>query len=330
MFRLALALAVALVALRVAPARAEPFDLDLSRLGPPDPAVWTLISLAPGNAPLAPGEAELLANDAKKRFGIVSTEMAMAISGPILDPASTTGHAGFDFAFEGAYQPVHDEPLGTSRFGFGAEPWPTRSGSPSSLRTTGVHVRKALPFSFEFGGRLTYVNKSSYFAAQGEAKWALNEGFEKVPDLAVRVAYTRLFGQETWNLGTTDVDFLVSKRWGVSGVTSFTPYLGVRFTFVSASSDMIDFQSYDPGTPPASEDPAAQNAGVAGFPSLRLGLYRTTLGLRMTASAVSMAFEATYFGGKSYAGKDSPGPGEYPDFRVESALACALKLGWEF
>ena len=327
MSRLALVLAVALVALRVAPARAEPFDLDLSRLGPPDPLVWEVIATRQGET-LAAGEAEQLANDAKKRFGILSSEMALAISGPILDPASTTGHAGFDFAFEGAYQPVHDELLGVSMFGFGAEPWPTRSGSPGSLTTTGVHVRKALPFSFEFGGRLTYLNKSSYFAAQGEAKWALNEGFEKMPDLAVRVAYTRLFGQATWNLGTTDVDFLVSKRWGVSGVTSFTPYLAARFSFVSASSDMIDFQSIAPPAP--TPTPAEQSASVAGFPNLRLGLFRTTLGVRMTASVVSMAFEATYFGGKSYSGKDNPSAGEYPDFSVDSSLACALKLGWEF
>ncbi len=326
--RLALALAVALVALRAAPARAEPFDVDLSRLGPPDPAVWTTISQAPGNAALAPGEAEALASDAKKRFGILSSQMAAVISGPILDPASTTGHAGFDFAFEGAYQPVEDTTVGASKFGFGAQSWPTRSGSPGSLTTTGVHVRKALPFSFEFGGRLTYLNKTSYFAAQGEAKWALNEGSEKLPDLAVRVAYTRLFGQEVWNLGVFDVDLMVSKRWGVSGVTSFTPYLALRYSFVNASSDMIDFRSYAAGSP--SETPADQNSGVAGFPTLRVGLFRTTLGVRMTASSVSLAFEGTYFGGTSYSGKDAPSRDEYPDFKVPSSLGCAAKLGWEF
>ncbi len=327
MSRLASVLAVALVALRAAPARGEPIDLDLSRLGPPDPAVWTLISQQPGNTALAPGQDQALANDAKRRFGILSSEMAMALSGPILDPASTTGHAGFDFAFEGAYQPVHDAPIGTAMFGFGVEPWPTRASSPGSLTTTGVHVRKALPWSFEFGGRVTYLNKTNYFAAQGEAKWALNEGFDKVPDIAIRAAYTRLFGQAQWNLGSTDVDLLVSKRWGVSAVTSFTPYAALRYTFVTASSQRIDFQSIEP---PPTPTPDELNAAGARFPTLNVGLFRTTLGVRMTASSVSMAFEATYFGGKSYSGKDSPAPDQYPDFEVASALACALKLGWEF
>jgi hypothetical protein len=43
-----------------------------------------------------------------------------------------------------------------------------------------------------------------------------------------------------------------------------------------------------------------------------------------------MAFEGTYFGGKSYSGSDNPGRDDYPDFKVASALGCALKLGWEF
>ncbi len=321
-------LAVALAALRAETARAEPNDLDLSRLGPPDQSVWTSIATAHG-APIDDATAQTLASDAKKRFAILSSEMALALSGPILAPASTTGHSGFDFAFEGAYQPVHSGAVGTSQFGFGTSPWPTASGEPGSVTTTGIHVRKALPWSFEFGGRLTYLNKSNYFAAQGEAKWALNEGFEKLPDLAVRVAYTRLFGQTSWNLGSTDVDVMISKRWGVSGVTSFTPYVAARFTFVDASSDAIQFQSYDPAapTPPT---PAQQLTTSAAFPTLRVGLYRTTLGLRMTASAVSIAVEGTYFGGKSYSGKDSPTAGEYPDFTLASSFAAALKLGWEF
>ena len=120
---------------------------------------------------------------------------------------------------------------------------------------------------------------------------------------------------------------MVSKRWGVSGVTSFTPYLAARFTFVDASSEFLDFG-------PARLNPASAQPGVqetyAAFPDLRVGLYRTTLGVRMTASSVSMAFEGTYFGGKSYSGSDSPGRDDYPDFKVASALGCALKLGWEF
>ena len=102
-------------------------------------------------------------------------------------------------------------------------------------------MRKALPFSLELGGRMIYLSQSSYFGAQIEGKWALNEGFHVLPDLAVRVAHTQLFGQRDWNLGATDLDLMISKRFGVNGVTSFTPYLAARFTYVGASSETMDF-----------------------------------------------------------------------------------------
>lgn len=328
MRRLAPVLAVAVLTLRAPAALAEPLDVDLSRLGAPDATVWSTLELRGATLP-AGVTAEQLATQAKERFAIFSSELALALSGPILMPASTTGHAGFDVAFEGSYTPVHGEALGVDPGnGFSNEPWGS-SATPSSLTTTGVHVRKALPFSFEMGGRLTYLNRSSYYAAQGEAKWALNEGFRYLPDVAVRFAYTRLFGQQDLNLGATDLDLLVSKRWGVNAVTSFTPYAAARFTFVNASSERIDFdRSPEDATDP--DDPATLHATTAAFPKLSVGLYRTTVGVRMTAYAISLAAEATYFGGKDYSGEATPGVNDYGDFELAAGLSGAFRLGWEF
>jgi hypothetical protein len=331
MRRLASVLAVAIVALCAATARAEPLDVDLSRLGAPDPAVWVALgdSLAPGSIPQA--TAEEYARGAKERFAVLSSEVALALSSALLEPASTTGYAGFDFALEGSYTPVHSDARGAAPPApYATTPWPTRFEQPASVTTTGVHVRKALPFSFELGGRLVYLNKSSYLAAQGEARWALNEGSDVIPDFGVRAAHTRLFGQREWSLGVTDLDFLVSKRWGVNGVTSFTPYLAARFTFVSASSEQIDFGGAR--LDPAGTDPAARYPAIAAFPRLRVGLYRTTVGVRMTASVVSLAAEVTYFGGKRYSGEDalSLPAGDYADFSLPSSFSAAAKLGWEF
>jgi hypothetical protein len=322
MRRLAPVLAVAVLALRPAPAHAEPLDVDLARLGAPDPGVWTALGEA--------ANAEAYARGAKERFAILSSEVALALSSALLTPASTTGYAGFDFAFEGSYAPAHADPAGAAPPTTGRwsdTPWPTRSAAPSSLTMTGLHVRKALPFSVELGGRLTYLNRSSYFAAQGEVKWALNEGSDAIPDVAVRLAHTRLFGQEHWDLGATDLDFVVSKRWGVSGVTSFTPYAAARFTFVDASTERLDFGGLPDGDP--LED---RSATAAGFPKLRVGLYRTTVGVRMTANVVSLAAEATYFGGKRYSGEDGAtlAAADYGDFTVPSSFSGAVKLGWEF
>jgi hypothetical protein len=336
MSRLALVLTVAVLTLRAPAARGEPLDLDLSRLGAPDQNVWDVIEVRSGVT--LGGTPEQLAAEAKQRFAILSSELALALSGPILAPASTTGHAGFDVALEGAYAPVHGDPVGVAPgAGFSNQPWTAGVTAPSSVTTTGLHVRKAFPFSFEIGGRLTYLNQSSYYAAQGEAKWALNEGFQYVPDFAVRIAYTRLFNQPDWNLGATDVDLMISKRWGVNAVTSFTPYLAARFTYVNASSEPMNFWTPDPAPttttpPPPSAAPAEMTAAVARFPNLNVGYYRTTLGVRMTAGVVSLALEGTYFGGKKYSGGDAAtlAAGEYGDFEVQSSFAAAAKLGWEF
>lgn len=301
------------LALAATTARAEPYDFNLSRLGPPTDAAWVAL----GESPAA---AATLAGEARQRFGILSTETALAISSAILYPASTTGVSGFDFALEIGGTPVHAADVGTatpSAFpGFSASPWATRNEKPSGLLVTGLHVRKALPFSVELGGRLLYLSKTNYYAAQGEAKWALNEGFDLIPDVAVRVAYTKLFGQRDWNLGAADLDFMVSKRFGVSALTSFTPYAAARFTFLHASTESIEF---GPGVVPSTPDTSAS------FPSLSSTLYRTTLGVRMTANALSLALEGTYFGGKRFSGS-----GAYSGFDVDSSLSWAFRFGFEF
>lgn len=336
MFRpLALVLAAALVALRAAPASAEPLDLDIARLGAPSASVWSAAATRLG-VTLSPETAQQLAAEAKARFALLSTETALAFSSAILQPASTTGYSGFDFDVEAAYAAVHPgaatgsasfvDTSGNTAFG-PRSPWQTRSLVPHELFLPSFHVRKALPFSFELGGRMIYLSQSSYFGAQIEGKWALNEGFSSLPDFAVRAAYTQLFGPAAWNVSSTDVDVLVSKRWGVNGVTSFTPYAAARFTFVGASTDPIDF------APPATGEsrPAAQvGATQAAFPSLHTAFYRTTVGLRMTAYAVSLGAEATYLASTTKEGKAAPAADEYPTYRVPSSWSGALRFGWEF
>jgi hypothetical protein len=308
MRRLASVLAAVLVLAAAPSAHAEPLDLDLTRLGPPDPAVWqALVTLDPVR----------LAAESRQRFAMMSSQLGLALSSAILQPASTTGHSGFDVGLEIATMAVDSGGLGTvpSGFGFSNQIWPTGGTQPGVLYLPSLHVRKALPWSFEVGGRVVHLAQSSYFAAQGEAKWAINEGFEYLPDFGVRVAYTRLFGHEDLNLGTLDVDLLVSKRWTLNGVTSLTPYLAARYTRIGASSERMDFD----GTATGPGD-----LGIAAFPRFTAGLYRTSLGLRLNAYATSLAIEGTYFGGAS------PSDDDYDGVKLAAAFGGAAKLGWEF
>jgi hypothetical protein len=285
---LAPALAAAL-ALVPATARAEPYDIDLRKLG--DPSVDPT---------------------ALARFGILSSDLALALTAAVLTPASTTGHSGFDFALEGAFVGVHPDPVG------GSSPWQTIDTPPNDLLVTSIRVRKALPYSVEMGGRILYVSQSSFWAGQIEGRWALNEGFHNLPDLAVRVAHTQLFGHRDWNLWATDFDVSVSKAFPFLGVLTLTPYLAARFTFVGASSEPIVF------SPNTSGDPQQDVSNASHFPNFSSTFFRATGGCRLRTSVVSMALEVTYSGGGEEGGD------AYPTYDVPSSFGGALRFGFEF
>ena len=182
------------------------------------------------------------------RFAMLSSELALSLSSALLQPAATVGHSGFAFDMEVAYTQVHKEVVGplhrTGATGDPAYPrnyWPTHNKTPSELLVPSFHVRKSLPYSLELGGRILYLSQSSYFAAQLHGKWAIQEGYARIPDVALLVAHTMFLGQKDLNLATTDLQLLVSKRFGVNAVMSLTPYLAARYLLVRASSDPIGY-----------------------------------------------------------------------------------------
>jgi hypothetical protein len=111
---------------------------------------------------------------------------------------------------------------------------------------------------------------------------------------------------------------VVSKRWGVLGVVSLTPYGALRFTYMRASSDPIVF------FPEAVSGGATTDQLTASFPKLSSTFFRSTLGVRMTAYALSLAAEITHYGGGGF------DPDRYEPFRVKPSLAGSFRLGFEF
>lgn len=302
----------ALLAALPAPGAAEPLDLDLSRLGAPSAEVQA--ALAGRRSPTA-ADVQAAA-DARQRFALLSAQVALAFSAPLLEPAATTGHAGFAAELEVAHAGVHRAVVG------GVDSWPTRSTDPAALTLGAVHVRKALPFSFELGGRLLALSRSSCLGGQLEARWAL-EGLERLPDLAVRGAWTEVLGQKDWNLGTGELDLVVSRRWALGAAAGLTPYLAARLAWVRASSDPIAFAPAD------ATDPAAAATSQAAFPALTSAFYRTTLGARVTAAPATLSAEVTWLAGSTH-GRSSPAADGYPRHRVPSSWAGALSAGLEF
>ncbi|MFT3917417.1 MAG: hypothetical protein QM704_26025 [Anaeromyxobacteraceae bacterium] len=319
-----LAAALALAAPAAAP-RAEPLDLSLVKLGAPSASVWTNL---PG-VTVSASDAAQLAIDAKTRFATLSIETALAFSSAVMQPASTTGVAGWDLAFEASYVGVHPGKIGTTNAGtaFTANgPWQTKGLVPHELFLSGFHVRKALPYSLEVGGRFVYLSQSNYGAVQGEAKWAVVEGYQRWPDLAIRGAYTAVLGQRDWNLSVLEADVLLSKRFGLNAVASVTPYLAVRWNRITASSEVLDFAPTTAATP----SPTQLSQTQARFPELTPSVLRYTLGARLAASTLSVALEGTYFGATTIAGKATPADDEYADVKLARSMGVAGRFGWEF
>jgi hypothetical protein len=313
-------LAALVLALRAAPAAADPLDLDLEKLGPPSAAVWQTV------AGVSADDAARLAADSRARFAILSMQLGLALSSSILAPASTTGSLGYEVDLESAFAGVDGTAVGQGAPGYAATgPWAVRSDAPSRLFMPAVHVRKALPWSVELGGRVIYLDRSQLVAAQAEAKWAVNEAWGSFPDFAVRGALTHLFGQRDLDLTTADLDLLLSRRFGLFGVLSVTPYGALRFTWVGASSDTIDF---NPGVPAAGATPRDLVSTQARFPDLAMSDHlftRYTLGVRVVTKAVSLALEGCWF-----PGKDVAASADFPAYRVTESWSWSAKAGLEF
>ena len=172
---------------------------------------------------------------ANARFETFTRSLGAALTSANLMPPETLGHAGFSVNME----------LGVVALALPEDtPYPSITGQAPilPLLVPSIHVRKGLPFSVELGGRVGWIDRSSLFAATGEAKWAFNEGFTWLPDAGVRLHVTSLMGARDFSLTAAGVDLGVGKQFPLGGMVTLTPYGGVDFVNVSARSDLIDFR----------------------------------------------------------------------------------------
>lgn len=144
---------------------------------------------------------------------------------------------------------------------------PTEDPQPGTVLVPSFHVRKGLPFSLELGGRVGWVEKSRMVVATGELKGAVNEGFTYLPDIGVRGHVTKLFGAHNLSLTTLGLDIGVGKQFPIGGMVTLTPYGGLDFVMVGATSRVIQFDTGQTlegsiGGPGEDSRPALANAAA--------------------------------------------------------------------
>jgi len=194
-------------------------------------------------------------------FRSLAAELGLAFAPKFLSPAETLGHNGFDIGIEWSLTGIsNDEPYWNGPCDTGStcavSSYIEDDRKPRSVLTTGqVHIRKGLPFSFELGGTATYLLYTEMAAMGLELKWAFNEGFYYIPDIAVRGSVTRVFGSKAIDLTLGGFDISLSKAFGLGDTVSLTPYAGYNFCYIRAASYVIDATpGVSPGTEQARSD----------------------------------------------------------------------------
>jgi hypothetical protein len=247
-------------------AYADRNDLEITKLGNPNTKSATFDPEANGN------------------FRAFARTFAAVLTSANLMPPETLGHAGFS---------VNGE-LGTISLPSSVL-LPTERPQTASLLLPSVHVRKGLPFSLELGTRIGWVDRSRMFAATGELKWAVNEGFTWLPDIGVRAHVTRLLGNRDFDLTAAGLDMGVGKQFPLGGMVTLTPYGGLDLIGVMATTDTLDFRqdrTVDDTINPANPYAGLDDTGV--YQEVKLGQNINTRvygGVRFIGGALQLGAE---------------------------------------
>jgi len=281
----------AIILLLAGAARAAGNDLQLWRLGHPDPLPCSLCDGSPGDfaEPGSPG--------AQARFHRMASTLGLAFAPPFQEPAATTGQAGFEVGLGSSQAFLH----------IGADSWPTAdtqfgAAPPSVLILPSVAVRKGLGGSFELGASFQWLSNSQMMAVSADVRWAVVEGLESAPDVALRVWGTRVIGAQDLDLAMAGADALVSRSFGVAGMMSVQPYVSAGLALINAESAAVDFK-------PTVENAARPGIDDQVFHRVRLldnRFWRAGLGARLLVGSVVIGVEGAVAWGTN-AVQEGPG-----------------------
>lgn len=213
-----------------APAAADVNDLVMSRL-----------TSQMSSGLIVPQNAELRA---------LASQLGVVLAPHLLTPADTLGFGGFQLSLDYA----------TTTIDSTAEYWRVLQGSPesrtaSSLHTVGVFARKGFWFplpSFELGVGAVHLADSRIWTGQLYTKFALHEGYTKLPlpSVAVRGAVSRMMTQRELDLTIASLDVLLSKHIGIADTWRLDPFVGANLLMIILRSEVIDpTPSVDPLEP---------------------------------------------------------------------------------
>lgn len=172
---------------------------------------------------------ELRATALQADFELISGDLAAAINHKALGPAEATGLTGVSVGAFASYVATED-----------ADAWGRATGKKlDALPVAGLHATKGLPFGVDVG--LAYSTLTGGASVLGaELRYAILEGSAVTPALAVRAAYSRLDGVDSYDLNSRSLDVSISKGFGPA-----TPYAGVGRIDATAEPGAVGLRDVD-------------------------------------------------------------------------------------
>jgi hypothetical protein len=188
---------------------------------------------ANGDGILFTSEGGFAAND--PAFRSFATELGFLLSPRNASPAETLGLAGFEVGI-----------LWSGHFVSDANHWLlTEDGQQNQeasrfLQTLQLDLRKGLPLSFEIAATMAWLTDSQVFAPGVELRWAFHEGYDFLPDFALRGAVTTMVGNPDMDLTVISTDLVISKSIPAGAALRIAPYVSFGALFTAASTEVID------------------------------------------------------------------------------------------
>jgi hypothetical protein len=159
-------------------------------------------------------------------FDSIAEDLVAAIDYKAVVPAEATGIAGFGFGLILNYTPVDDEAAWNRATAGQADI--------SEIGLVGLGVTKGLPLGIDVGVFYSEVPSTNISMFGAEIRYAILKGGTASPALAVRAAYSKVSGIDSFDLESKSIDVSVSK-----GFALVTPYAGVGQVFGEADPNNI-------------------------------------------------------------------------------------------
>ena len=215
---------------------------------------------------------------------------------PLLAPAETLGHNGFDISFiaSGSYQ-----------FDGGADAWAdafdgidrldaNKPDSPDPMMPIlRLNMRKGLPYSTEIGINIGYFAGSKLFSLGTEFKVAVHEGFDNAPDFAFRFHYDHVFGSPELSTDLFGGDFSTSYEFGIGSMLTLTPYTGYSLVAVRGTAEVqnVSFNTEITGCDGVAGLCGNYDGPLIHFSPETVLLHRWFIGLRMIVAHFNFTLE---------------------------------------